>query len=76
MINIKMVTLRMPKDLVYFSKKERIEGSVTFENMVNLAIEHIESEFLSEVVDIKYEFDSSEKNFQVYTAMILYKSHN
>lgn len=73
MSNVKMVTLRMQKNFPCSSKKEGIEGTVTFENMVNRAIERIETEFLCEVVDIKYAFDSSEKDFYVYTAMIFYK---
>lgn len=73
MSNVKMVTLRMQKNFPKSSKKEGIEGTVTFENMVNRAIEDIETEFLREVVDIKYTFDSFGEDFYVYTAMIIYK---
>ena len=73
MSNVKMVTLRMQKNFPCSSKKEGIEGTVTFENMVNRAIERIETEFLREVVDIKYTFDSSGEDFYIYIAMIIYK---
>lgn len=69
MIKIEMVTISKKIDAV-----SNIDGSIRFEDDVNTSIEKIEKNN-GQIVGIKYKF-AVEKNYYIYTAMIIYAENN
>lgn len=73
MLKVEMVTI--------YAKRSRssnavmnIDGSVMFEDDVNDALEKIEKNH-GQIVGINYKF-AVEKNYYIYTAMIVYEENN
>ena len=72
MTKIKMVTISKKRSST-IDAVSNIDGSIRFEDDVNTAIEKIEKNN-GQIVGIKYEF-AVEKNYYIYTAMIVYEEN-
>ena len=73
MIKIEMVTISKKRSAT-IDKVSNIDGSIMFEDDVNTAIERIEKNN-GQIVNINYKF-AVEKNYYIYTAMIVYMENN
>ena len=77
MLKIEMVTIsakRSVKRSTSINAVINIDGSVTFEDDMNDALEKIEKNH-GRIVGINYKF-AVEKNCYIYTAMIVYEENN
>ena len=73
MFKIEMVTISKRRS-VSIDPVSDIEGSIMFEDDVNTALEKIEKNN-GQIVGINYKF-AVEKNYYIYTAMIVYVENN
>lgn len=73
MIKIEMVTISKKRSATIYAVSN-IDGSIMFEDDVNTAIERIEKNN-GQIVNINYKF-AVEKNYYIYTAMIVYMENN
>ena len=73
MFKIEMVTISAKRS-ININLEMNIDGSVTFEDDVNGALEKIEKNH-GRIVDINYKF-AVEKKCYIYTAMIVYEENN
>ena len=73
MFKIEMVTISKRRS-VSIDPVSDIEGSIMFEDDVNTALEKIEKNN-GQIVGINYKF-AVEKNYYIYTAMIIYVENN
>lgn len=70
MLKVEMVTISAKRS-INTNLAMNIDGTVTFEDDVNDALEKIEKNY-GVIVGINYEF-AVEKNYYIYTAMIVYE---
>lgn len=70
MLKVEMVTISAKRS-INTNLAMNIDGTVTFEDDVNDALEKIEKNY-GVIVGINYEF-AVEKNHYIYTAMIVYE---
>ena len=73
MFKIEMVTISKRRSST-IDTVSNIEGSIMFEDDVNTALEKIEKNN-GQIVNINYKF-AVEKNYYIYTAMIVYVENN
>ena len=73
MFKIEMVTISAKRS-ININLEMNIDGSVTFEDDVNEALEKIEKNH-GRIVGINYKF-AVEKKCYIYTAMIVYEENN
>ena len=73
MFKIDMVTISKRRSAT-INAVYNIEGSIMFEDDVNTALEKIEKNN-GQIVNINYKF-AVEKNYYIYTAMIVYVENN
>ena len=73
MIKIEMVTISKRRSAT-IDAVSNIDGSIMFEDDVNTAIERIEKNN-GQIININYKF-AVEKNYYIYTAMIVYMENN
>lgn len=73
MFKIEMVTISAKRS-ININLEMNIDGSVTFEDDVNAALEKIEKNH-GRIVGINYQF-AVEKNCYIYTAMIVYEENS
>ena len=73
MIKIEMVTISKKRSAT-IDAVSNIDGSIMFEDDVNTAIERIEKNN-GQIININYKF-AVEKNYYIYTAMIVYMENN
>lgn len=73
MIKIEMVTISKKRSTT-IDAVSNIDGSIMFEDDVNTTIERIEKNN-GQIVNINYKF-AVEKNYYIYTAMIVYMENN
>ena len=73
MLKIEMVTISAKRS-IHINLEMNIDGSVTFEDDVNEALEKIEKNH-GRIVGINYKF-AVEKKCYIYTAMIVYEEDN
>ena len=73
MFKIDMVTISKRRSAT-INAVYNIEGSIMFEDDVNTALEKIEKNN-GQIVSINYKF-AVEKNYYIYTAMIVYVENN
>lgn len=73
MTKIEMVTISKRRSAT-MDAVSNIEGSIMFEDDVNTALEKIEKNN-GQIISINYKF-AVEKNYYIYTAMIIYVENN
>ena len=73
MLKIEMVTISAKRS-IHINLEMNIDGSVTFEDDVNEALEKIENNH-GRIVGINYKFAVEKKSY-IYTAMIVYEENN
>ena len=73
MTKIEMVTISKRRSAT-MDAVSNIEGSIMFEDDVNTALEKIEKNN-GQIISINYKF-AVEKNYYIYTAMIVYVENN
>lgn len=73
MLKVEMVTISAKRS-ININLTANIDGSVTFEDDLNDALEKIEKSH-GRIVGINYQF-AVEKKYYIYTAMIVYKENS
>lgn len=73
MIKVEMVTISKKRSAT-IDAVSNIDGSIMFEDDVNTAIERIEKNN-GRIIGINYKF-AVEKNYYIYTAMIVYTEND